>query len=84
MATTQTRNIIVSGNWTVVPFLLISNISQTTVEFWADSVPPVESDVGHPLIPDTGLNKSVFGDNTAVVYFRSTKMSAMLTVTEYL
>ena len=47
-------------------------------------MPPVESEVGHPLIPDTGLNKSVFGDNAAVVYFRSTKMSAMLTVTEYL
>ena len=81
MATT-TKNVLVTGTWKAIPFTLISNVSQTTVEFWAGTIAPTPSNVGHPLAPSIGLNKNVFEDAAVVVYFRSTQIEATLTVTE--
>lgn len=81
MATT-TKNVLVTGTWKAIPFLLVSNVSQTTVEFWASGTAPTPSDIGHPLAPSTGLNKNVFEDAAVVVYFRSKQIEAMLTATE--
>lgn len=81
MATT-TKNVLVTGAWKAIPFLLVSNASQTTVEFWASGTAPTSSDVGHPMAPGKGFNYSVFEDATVVVYFRSTQIEATLTVTE--
>ena len=81
MATT-TKNVLVTGTWKAIPFLLVSNASQTTVEFWASGPAPTPSNVGHPMAPGKGFNYSVFEDATVAVYFRSTQMEALLTVTE--
>lgn len=77
-----TKNVLVTETWKAIPFLLVSNVSQTTVEFWAGTTTPTSNDIGHPLAPSKGLNYSVFEDATVVVYFRSTQMEALLTVTE--
>lgn len=81
MATT-TKNVLVTGAWKAIPFLLVSNASQTTVEFWASGTAPTPSDVGHPMAPGKGFNYSVFEDAAVVVYFRSTQIEATITVTE--
>jgi hypothetical protein len=81
MATT-TRNDTINGNWEPIDFLLISNASQTNIEFWAGPTAPTENNIGHPITPNGGLNYNVFEDDTVTVYFRSRSLSATVTITE--
>lgn len=78
---TITNNILVTSNWKLIPFTLISNTSATVVEFWASNTAPTADNIGHNL-PSTGLDKNVFNDDTVKVYFRSRQTEAVLTVTE--
>ena len=78
---TITNNIVVTNTWKLIPFTLISNTSPTVVEFWASNTAPTASNIGHNL-PSTGLDKSLFNDDTVNVYFRSRETEAVLTVTE--
>ena len=80
---TTTKNVLVTRTWKEIPFLLISNTSQTTVEFWPSTVAiPTADNIGHPFAPGIGLNKSVFENEAVIVYFRSRQIEATLTVTE--
>jgi hypothetical protein len=83
MATT-TKNDTINANWKPIAFLLISNVSQSTVEFWAGPTAPTANNIGHPLAPGGGLNYNAFEDDTVTVYFRSRAMDATVTITESL
>ena len=83
MATT-TRNETIDENWKPQKFLLLSNVSQMTLEYWPAQTPPTANDTGHPLIPGAGFNYSLLEDDTASVYFRSRNMNAVVTITEHL
>jgi hypothetical protein len=84
MASTQTRNEIVTNEWKQISFDQISNPGQTTVEFWPGTIAPTATSKGHPMKPGQGLDKSQFEDAAITVRFRSTTMDAVLTVTEYI
>lgn len=84
MASTQTRNVLVTSEWQQISFDQISNPGQTTVEFWPGTIAPTAASKGHPMKPSEGLTKSQFEDTALTVRFRSTTMDAVLTVTEYI
>ncbi len=79
---TITRNDTIDENWKPINFLLISNVSQTNIEFWAAPTAPTANNIGHPLYPNGGLNINVFEDDTVTVYFRSRTMPTTVTITE--
>jgi hypothetical protein len=84
MASTQTRNVIVTSEWQQISFDQISNPSQTTIEFWPGTIAPTAASKGHPMKPGEGLLKEQFADTTVTLKFRSLTMDAVLTVTEYI
>ena len=84
MASTQTRNVLVTSEWQQISFDQISNPCQTTVEFWPGTIAPTAASKGHPMKPGEGLLKEQFADTTVTLKFRSLTMDAVLTVTEYI
>ena len=84
MASTKTRNVLVTSEWQQISFDQISNPCQITVEFWPGTIAPTAASKGHPMKPSEGLTKSQFEDTALTVRFRSTTMDAVLTVTEYI
>ena len=84
MATTKTRNVVVTSEWQEISFEQVSNPSQTTIEFWPGTIAPTAASKGHPMKPGEGLLKEQFPDAAVTVKFRSLTMDAVLTVTEYI
>ena len=84
MATTKTRNVVVTSEWQEISFEQISNPSQVIIEFWPGTIAPTAASKGHPMNPGAGLLKEHFPDEAITVKFRSLTMDAVLTVTEYI